>query len=647
MKSNSRLKVYLAFLLTLLSIYLLLPTILGFKEIRDDAEAKNQALPWYVSLFPQKEINLGLDLRGGIYLELEVEMKEALVRRSEINASEIERFLKDEKIAYSEVRVLPKTSHLSIVVKDAKGLQAVKKHLADYYRDSMLDAPASPLLSFEWTGQAEVIEGQFQEILQWAKSQPDILDTSRRDAKLELVLATTADREKVQSALMAQFPNELKPVATDPLALYLMQSERYQQNLKDETLKQAVETIRNRIDRHGVTEPSIQTLGGDRVVVELPGEKDPERAIALVKRAGNLEFKIVDDTVPASQLEQLIATARNDAKIAPGFDVDKVNQINEALKGKIPVESEIAFELNYDLVSKKVVGGTPYLLKKKVTVSGDMLSDVRVGVHENEPEVNLSFNPAGAQAFGELTKNNVGKRLAILLDGNVSKAPVINDAIMSGEARITLGNGDYDAQLKEAEDLKLVLKEGALPARLKEATKTVIGPSLGALSIKKGFNAMMVAAAIVIIFMALWYKGAGIVADLAVILNVLFIFAGLTLFGATLTLPGVAGIVLTIGMAVDANVIILERIKEELADGRSVKAAVDLGYSNAMRAVLDANITTFLSGVVLYYFGTGPVKGFAVTLMVGIVTTLYTAVILTRMYYESKLSKKNVTSLSL
>jgi preprotein translocase subunit SecD len=276
-----------------------------------------------------------------------------------------------------------------------------------------------------------------------------------------------------------------------------------------------------------------------------------------------------------------------------------------------------------------------------------MLRNAQVSVQNNEPYVSLSFDATGTKAFADLTAANVGKRLAIVLDGTVSKAPVIKSAIPSGEAQITLGYGDYQSVLTEAEDLVVVLREGALPATLREATKTVIGPSLGRSSIDRSFHATLLAATLVVAFMALRYKWSGVLADLAVLLNVFFVFAALTLFGATLTLPGVAGIVLTIGMAVDANVIILERIKEELAAGRTVKAAVDVGYSNAVRAVVDSNLTTFLSGVVLYQFGTGPVRGFAVTLMIGIITTLYTAVVLTRLAYSFILSRRTVTKLSL
>jgi preprotein translocase subunit SecD len=276
-----------------------------------------------------------------------------------------------------------------------------------------------------------------------------------------------------------------------------------------------------------------------------------------------------------------------------------------------------------------------------------MLQDARVSIYNNEPHVTLTFDKTGATLFGDLTKANVKKRLAILLDGNVNKAPVINEPILTGNAQITLGYGDYQTILKEAEDLSLVLQEGALPASLSEATKTVVGPTLGQASIAAGLKAMLIAAILVIVFMIFYYKMSGLYADIAVILNVLLILALLAIFGATLTLPGIAGIVLTVGMAVDANVLICERIREELRLGKPLKSAIDAGYSNALRAVIDSNITTLIAGIVLYQFGTGPIKGFAITLSIGILTTLFTAIIVTRLIYDYRVIKHKIERISI
>lgn len=648
MNSGWKPKAYLILALTLLCVYLLIPTLFDFRTLRDEAEAKGDTPPWYVNLFPDKQINLGLDLRGGIYLELEVGLSDALTQRSEIIGGEIERFLKDEKIGFQRVQVIPGTQTLAILLNNPADATKVKNHVQKFYGTDLVEQSTAPVLSFKVNADSEESRQQvFAQILAWSKDQGAIRDVVLRPDAIEVVVKQAKERSDTQSALLSQFGEQLSPIEVSG-ALYLNQSDSYKQQLKDQTVKQAVETIRNRIDRHGVAEPAIQRLGENRVVVEMPGVQDPDRAIALVKRAGKLEFKLVDESVPDTEVAQLVDTARQELNLpSEDFTLDSVEKINEQLKGKIPAESEITYQLQYDPVTKKIVGGTPFLLKRKVEISGEMLRNAQVAVQNNEPYVSLSFNPAGTKAFGELTANNIGKRLAILLDGTVNKAPVIKSAIPSGEAQITLGFGDYQALVQEAEDLVVVLREGALPASLKEATKTIIGPSLGKSSIERGFQATVLGGILVMVFMALWYRGGGVVADVALVLNLLFIFGILTLFGATLTLPGVAGIVLTIGMAVDANVIILERIKEELVAGKATKAAVEAGYGNAMSAVVDANITTFLAGIVLYQFGTGPVRGFAVTLMVGIVTTMITALIATKLYYEFRLSRNAQAKVSL
>ncbi|HCU25931.1 MAG TPA: protein translocase subunit SecD [Deltaproteobacteria bacterium] len=654
MSSRWRYKTLLAVFLTLFAVYLLIPSVFNFRALREAAEKTGGSPPWYVKLFPDKQLSLGLDIQGGIYLELEVDLNDALVHRSDIISGELERFLKEKGIPYRKVSVIPKTSLIGIYLKDPASLPMLRRHLDETYGTALKELPQAPLLSFEVPSGGEgAMALPYEELLGWTQGKEgappeasEILEVTRFEGKIQVVLRSPEDSAKVAAAIRSRFGESLQPADVGP-ALYLAQSESYQERLREETLKQAVETIRNRIDRYGVAEPDIRRLGSNRVVVELPGVSDPDRAVGLVKRAGKLEFKLVDDGMTDAQVQQMVEQARSEFKIPSGYTEEVVGKLNEALKAKLPPESEIAYEIQYDPVTKKIVGGIPYLLKSKVEVSGEMLRNAQVSVHNNEPYVSLSFDNAGTKAFADLTAANIKKRLAILLDGTVSKAPVINSAIPSGEAQITLGYGDYQALMREAEDLVLVLREGALPASLQEATKTVIGPSLGKASIDRGWKAMLIAAAVVMVFMVFYYKGSGLLADLAVVLNVLFIFAALTLFGATLTLPGVAGIVLTIGMAVDANVIILERVKEELAAGKSIKAAVDAGYSNAMRAIVDSNLTTFLSGVVLYQFGTGPVRGFAVTLMVGILTTLYTAVVLTRLVYDYILSRRQVTKLSI
>ncbi len=647
MNTRWRFKAYLAFFFIFFSVYLLIPTVLDFRLIREDAELKGDSPPWYVKLFPDKQLNLGLDLRGGIYLELDVNLQDALVQRSQITAGEIDRFLRDKNIGYQQVSVLPKTTIVAVRLNQSDDLPTVRNHVRDFYGNAFQEIKTPPLLIYQLKAGDEGSRlSTYQAVVAWAQGQKGILDVILKTDRLEIVLEDSKWQEELNAESLAKF-GELLHAAPDPIAIYLQQTEVYQDRLKDETVRQAVNTIRNRIDRHGVAEPSIQQQGENRVVIELPGVKDPERAIALVKKAGKLEFKLVDESVPDPKVQELVNEVRRDQGIPEGFSFDIVDRINNALKGRIPAESEIAYEVQYDPITKKITGGTPFLLRRQVEVSGEMLSNAQVSVQNNEPYVSLSFNPSGTQIFADVTAANVGKRLAILLDGTVNKAPVIKSAIPSGEAQITLGYGDYQTLLREAEDLVVVLRVGALPATLSEATKTVIGPTLGKSSIQRGFKATLLAALVVTVFMAVWYKWSGVVADFALMLNVLFIFGILTLFGATLTLPGVAGIVLTLGMAVDANVIILERIRDELGIDRPVRAAVEAGYGNAMSAVIDSNITTFLSGVVLYQFGTGPVRGFAVTLMVGIVTTMFTAIVITRLVYDYALFRWKDLKLSL
>ena len=564
MPQNWRFKALLTVGLLVLSAYFLVPTLADFDKVREASEKNQTPLPFLLKLFPKEEINLGLDLRGGIYVEVEVELDDAVKNRSDLIAGEIERLPQKEPFAPEAVARDSETFEIRVTLKKEEDRESFNRWIRENYNT--------------------VLE-------------------EMRDKRSEKTIV-------------------------------LNLTENFADQTKDLAARQALETIRNRIDRHGVAEPTIVRLGANRISIELPGMTDPERALNLIKKAGRLEFKMVDETVPDAEVKKWAGEAREALQLPEGFTEEVVLKINQQLKGKIPEGDEILFEVQYDPVTKKIVGGIPYLLKRKAEVTGEMLKNAQVNVQDNEPYVSLSFNNLGTRLFADLTKANVGKRLAIILDENVSKAPVIKSEIPSGEAQITLGFGDYRALLKEAEDLTLVLREGALPARVRELTKTVVGPSLGQDSIKRGIQASWVAGLLIVLFMLFYYRLSGLLADLALFLNIAFTLAVLAAFQATLTLPGIAGIVLTIGMAVDANVLIFERMREELRGGKSARAALQAGYRNAMSAILDSNITTFLSGVVLYQFGTGPIRGFAVTLMIGITTTLFTAIIVTRVFQE-------------
>jgi preprotein translocase subunit SecD len=289
------------------------------------------------------------------------------------------------------------------------------------------------------------------------------------------------------------------------------------------------------------------------------------------------------------------------------------------------------------------VAKLPFLLKKRTLLTGANLTNARVDFDQfNIPFVSINFDKKGARDFERITGENVNQRLAIVLDDTVASAPVIQEKIAGGQARIT---GDFT--LEEAKDLAIVLRAGALPAPVNILEERTVGPSLGADSIRKGLISMLIGGILVVVFMIVYYKGAGIIADVALILNIILIAGGLAAAKATLTLPGIAGIILTIGMAVDANVIIFERIREEMALGRTARAAVDAGYKRASLTILDANVTTLIAAVVLFQFGTGPVKGFAVTLSLGVIASLFTALVLSRLVFDYILGGRKVKTLSI
>lgn len=427
----------------------------------------------------------------------------------------------------------------------------------------------------------------------------------------------------------------LRLIADKPGSMDLGLGRDYRSQIKENTLRQSVQVIRNRIDEFGVTEPSIATKGENRVVVELPGVRDVERAKALVGRTARLEFKMVHSEGNIN-LPEIVANAEKEKGIAfkegQKFS-DYVAAINEATKGKIPAETQILFE-------RQGNQNIPYLLNSKVELTGTELSDAMVGFNQEnmQPEVQFQMNPRGAVTFEQLTRANVGRFMAIVLDDNVYSAPRINGAIPGGSGVITLGSGG-DQAVKEARDLAIVLRAGALPARLDLLEQRVIGPSLGADSIKHGLNASLVGCLLVFIFMIIYYRMSGVVATVSLLFNGLFTFAILIGIDATLTLPGIAGLALTIGMAVDSNVIIFERIRDELREGKSVMAAVQAGFDKAFACILDANITHGIVSIILLNFGAGPIKGFAITLLIGIATTLFCAVTVCKLYFDFYLGR--------
>lgn len=422
----------------------------------------------------------------------------------------------------------------------------------------------------------------------------------------------------------------LTAVETGDRLVYKM-SDKEATRIKDTSSDQALETIRNRIDQFGVSEPTIHKQGENEIVVQLPGVKDPKRAIDLIGKTAQLEFKLVDDDARiAAELPQLIT---------PGEEENLLKQFAD----KIPEDTEILFEKKVNRETG-AVSKFPILLKKQSSLTGDLLSDANVNIDSqfSEPYVSLSFNAAGAKLFEEITGANVKKRLAIILDNTVYSAPVIQEKISGGNAQIT---GNFT--MEEAKDLSIVLKAGALPAPLKMLQNVTVGPSLGRDSIEAGKMAGIIGTIAVVIFMIFYYRLSGVIADFALLLNIILLLGAMASLNATLTLPGIAGIILAIGMAVDSNVLMFERMRDELRAGKTPRAAVDSGYDKAFWTIFDSHVTTLITAAVLFQFGTGPIKGFAVTLSLGVSINLFTALVGTKSIFDVINSKRELKKLSI
>jgi len=445
-------------------------------------------------------------------------------------------------------------------------------------------------------------------------------DTIERDGVSKLMIrgVSTSDRDRLEEALSEQYANmKLYPPQTGNRGVDFMLGlpDAEVSAIEQGAADQALETIRNRIDQYGVSEPTIQRESDNRILVQLPGVKDPERAIKLIGQTAVLEFKIVDDE----------------------------HSLEAALQGKVPSGSEILYQRIFDPetnYSKRV----PMLIRKRTLMTGDAIADARMemGQDFNQPHVAIRFNPRGARLFDRIAAEHVNQRLAIILDGNVYSAPVIRQAHYGGRAVI---EGSFTPE--EAHDLAIVLRAGSLPAPVVIAEERTVGPSLGADSIRMGMVSVLVGGVLVLIFMGVYYRAAGLIADLSLSLNVFLVLATLVAFKATLSLPGIAGLVLTVGMAVDANVIIFERIREEMRVGKTPRAAIDSGYQNALSTILDANVTTMIAALVLFQFGTGPVKGFAVTLSIGVFWSVVLAMVFTREIFDYLVMVRRIKQISI
>jgi SecD/SecF fusion protein len=456
-----------------------------------------------------------------------------------------------------------------------------------------------------------------------------------------LTLPNTGAVETVKGAVKEDFPNlEIKVEAEAgsfpriTLNLAKQESER----IRTTAVAQSLEIIRNRIDQFGVAEPVIVRQGDNEIVVQLPGVKDPDRAMELIGQTAQLEFKMVADDAGVD-VGKLIEQAVTAGQWQEG---GSVLQLNLALQASLPKGTEIAFERRVDNQTKKEYK-TPILLESRVMMTGEMVrnAQMRIGGTFNEPYVSLDLTGRGGKVFGEITEKNINKRFAIVLDEVVRSSPVIREKILGGSAQIS---GSFTAE--EATDLAIVLRAGALPAPVQIIQNMTVGASLGQDAIDQSVNAGLFGAVLVLVFIAIYYRLSGLIADLSLALNILFLVAGLAIFGATLTLPGVAGIILSIGMGVDANVLIYERMREEFDLGKSVRSGIEAGFDNAFLSIVDSQLTTLITSLALFLFGTGPIKGFAVTLSLGVIFNLVAALFCSRLIFDWLATGRKVSKLT-
>jgi preprotein translocase subunit SecD len=580
--------------LTLLSCLYLIPTIYRLSGIPDDKQ------PAFIRSVFTKKIQYGLDLQGGLHLVYQVNVDKA---------------------------VQSKVDTLANIVEDA-----VKKKAPD--------------VTVTREGRDDVVV-RFKNPADTAKLDASILNENRELDEVE--------RDAAAGVVRLRFDQDLI------------------KEVEDSALRQAIEIIRNRVDQFGVSEPTI--IPKDRnIVVELPGldEKDFERIVNIIGKTAQLEFRIVEEGSPYmtkvaallpkdGPVKVQVESYRNEKTGAAGETVylqaknrADLDKFIAGLTGENAVPPDLRFglqEIEERREDETPTGQTSWrtlLLKRRVGMTGEYLASADVGWDEmGRAEVLFRMNPQGADKMGQLTGQNVGSKMAIVLDDRITSAPVIQSQI-NESGRITLGTfGDPATLMKEAQDLVAVLRSGALPAPLQKVYQSQIGRTLGDDAIEKAKLSMYIGAAAVILFMLVYYRKAGIIANIAMLLNMVYMLAILAMFEASLTLPGIAGLVLTIGMAVDANIVIYERIREELRRGKSPRSAVDAGFDRAFWTVFDAHVTNFVAGIVLYSYGSGPIRGFAVTLLVGIVSNLLTSVWISRWMFDLLVGRRRAAAATL
>lgn len=569
---------------TALGAYALIPSAVYFsldektlEEVRGDAATFKKYVP---SWAPETHIVPGLDLQGGVHMVLGVDLDKAISDKARRIATRMRDELAEKKIETTSIDHLAeegKGDRIRVTFKDEAALDTFEKDLASRYGD--------------------------------------LAEVSRSG------LTTT----------FRVHPDWVNKIRTDAV---------------DQTIK----TISNRIDKMHVTEPSITKRGGEQVQVQLPGYTNPEEAKSLIGRTAQLEFQMVDDESDfLSKLEGLPEWAklnnsgfqRKDGQFVQDvyleFPEENLRELRTFLAGKVPGGLVVKFGRENARLGE-VQKMRTYTLKADVDLTGDDLVNAQVAMGSPEqpnPYVVIEFSPTGKQVFADLTTRSVGRRMAIVLEDIVDSAPVINEPITGGSAQISMGGSrTREEMLHDANQLALVLKAGALPAPVTFREERTVGPSLGRDALAQAKWACLVGALLVTLFMVGVYRMGGLFAMIAAFLNIFLVLATLSLFGASLSLPGIAGLLLTVGMAVDANVVINERIREEFLAGKTARAAVEAGYTSAFSAILDSNVTSFLAGLVLLQFGSGPVQNFATTLLIGIVSTMFCAVFVTRILFD-------------
>jgi len=579
---------------------------------------------------------------------------------------------------YGVVTVLAVLYLIPTVVPDDKQPDFIKKHFQKRIQLG-LDLQGGLHLVYEVNvdkavaSKVDRMSSDLEDRLHKDKGVTDLTVTREGRDDIVLVFKPASDQVKLDDSILRDYRKALDIVSRDPLAgIVRLRLEPDQvEEVRDYALRQGIETIRGRVDKFGVSEPTIIKKGTD-IIVELPGLKsaDFERIKSIIGRTAQLEFKIVDDGT--EYMKKVAASVpKNDGK-SGGIDVvpeswtekdsgkphedvylrsknrDALMKFFDGLTGELAMPAD--HEVGYEETQARGEDGqqTPdrywrtYYLHKRAALTGEYLSnaDQTWDQQTGRPEISFEFDRQGAAISERMTGDNIGRKMAILLDDKINSAPVIEGRI-GARGRITLGGfGDPFALQQEAKDLVGVLRSGALPAPLRKTFETQVGPTMGRDSVEKAKFSMYIGAAAVVLFMLIYYRLSGIIANVAMILNLLYMVAILAAFEASLTLPGIAGLVLTIGMAVDANIIIYERIREELRMGKSVRTAVDGGFSRAFWTVFDAHVTNFVAGVVLYSYGSGPIRGFAVTLLVGIVTNLFTSYWLSHWMFDAVVGRR-------